>query len=90
MTRTAAELQLITHKHHGLTMNWKTQKENRADPLWLAALSFALDRNLAAAGRKYKQALRLARITATSRYRAVAPMAITDVAQQIPILAMAA
>lgn len=87
ITRAAAELGVILQKHLGLTMNWVAHKKIGIDPLWLAALSFGLNENLAAAGRKYKQALRLAGITARSPQRGVAPMAIVKVAGQIPVLA---
>ena len=87
ITRTAAELGIIIQKHLGLTMNWAAYKTAGTDPLWLAALSVGLDQNLTVAGRKYKQALRLAGITARSPDRRVAPTAIVKVAQQIPTLA---
>jgi hypothetical protein len=87
ITRTAAELGIINQKHLGLTMNWKAHRELGEDPLWVAILSHKLDVSIAAAGRKYKQALRLAGITARSPFRWIAPLAIIKVAKEITVLA---
>jgi len=87
ITRTAAELGIINQKHLGLTMNWKAHRALGEDPLWVAILSHKLDASVTAAGRKYKQALRLAGITARSPFRWVAPLAIIKVAKEITVLA---
>src|ERR1035438_6543339 len=68
-------------------MNFVGHKKVAADPLWLVVLSFEVDQSIASAGRKYKQALRLARATARSRYRWIAPMATVRIAREIGALA---
>jgi hypothetical protein len=85
--RSSAELGLITHKYLGLAMIWRYQQERHDDPLWLTVLSFRLHEDLRAAGRKYRQALRIARATAKSRYRWIAPRPLIETAKQVTVLA---
>ena len=87
ITRTSAELGVIVRKHLGLTMIWRAHLLRGEDALWSTVLTSRLYRSLLAADRKYRQALRLARATAGSPYRWVAPRPMMETALQIVVLA---
>ena len=87
MIRIAAELGVIIHRRLGLTLNWLGHRKVGEDPLWLVALSFDLDQNLVAAGKKYKQALRVAGLAARSAGWKLTSIAVLRVANEIPVLA---
>jgi hypothetical protein len=87
MIRMVAELAVITHRGHGLTMNWIAHRKVRPDPIWLAVLSFELDRNLAAAGKKYKHGLRLVAMAVSSPRWRVPPAPLVKMATCVRFLA---
>jgi hypothetical protein len=87
ITRRAAELGVAAHKTFGLLMAWKAHVSRGDDPIWIAVLSFKLQRSLLATHKKYNQALRLAQATAKSPYRWVTSRPVAEIAMAIGTLA---
>ena len=87
ITRRAAELGVAVQKSFGLLMSWRAHKLRGDDPVWLAVLSFQLQRSLLATHRQYGRALRLAQATAKSRFRWITSRPIAEIAVRIGTLA---
>jgi hypothetical protein len=87
MMRQGAELDIAVQQTISLLMSWQAHRKRGDDPVWIAVLSFQLQQSLLATNRKYRQALRLARATASSQYRWVTSRPIAEIGQTVGMLA---
>jgi hypothetical protein len=85
IARKAAELDILTHRHVGLVMNWKAHQQE-GDPFWRVGLLFELASNLRTINRTYNECVRLAGYTAKSKHRWALPQALVRVVNSLSIL----
>lgn len=85
IARKAAEVDILTHRHMGLLMNWKVH-EQEGDPYWRIQLVFERASNLRKINRTYNQCVRLARYAANSKHRWALSQALVRIVNGVAIL----